>query len=249
LPAAAFQAALSSNVRDGKRIFWFHPLVRGIGKRLVEERERARDEEVLRAVGEPEIYAEGILAVCKFYLESPLVSVSGVTGSNLKRRIEAIVANRPAVRLSLVKRLLLAAAAIGAAAAPVAVGMLNTPPIRAQSQAADRLEFGVASVKLFKPGSQPENRNIAASHGTLTMRRQTLRECIEWAYRLNEGSQLTRPAWLDSEQYDITAKAAEAATEDQLRLMLQSLLARRFKLILHHKTEQRSVYARAAGTL
>src|SRR6516165_7620157 len=43
--------------------FWFHPLVWWLGARLMEERERACDEEVLRTVGEPRIYAEGILKV------------------------------------------------------------------------------------------------------------------------------------------------------------------------------------------
>jgi len=224
-------------------IFWFHPLLWWIRERLVEERERACDEEVLRVANDPRIYAEGILKVCRFYLESPLVCLSGVTGSNLKKRIEAIMANRHAARLSLSRRLLLAVAAIGAVAGPLAIGMLNAPTSRAQSQDAPRLEFDVASIKPFKPGSQPENRNIAASHGTLMLRQQTLRECIEWAYGLNEGSQLTGPAWLDSEQYDISARAPEAAGEDQLRLMLQALLAERFKLALHRKTEQLPVYS------
>src|SRR5580704_13847301 len=77
-------------------IFWFHPLVWWIGKRLVDERERACDEAVLLASGDPESYAEGILNVCKFYLESPLLCVSGVTGSNLKNRIRAIMTQRVA---------------------------------------------------------------------------------------------------------------------------------------------------------
>ena len=82
-------------------VFWFHPLVWWIGKRMVEERERACDEEVLREFGEPKAYAEGILNVCKLYVESPLRCVSGVTGgSNLKKRIEAIMANRVARRLN-----------------------------------------------------------------------------------------------------------------------------------------------------
>src|SRR5580700_10677985 len=68
-------------------LFWFHPLVWWIGARLMEERERACDEEVLQLGGEPQVYAEAILNVCRYYLESPLVCVSGVTGSDLKRRI------------------------------------------------------------------------------------------------------------------------------------------------------------------
>jgi hypothetical protein len=43
---------------------------------------------------EPRIYAEGILNVCKLYVGSPLACVSGVTGSNLKMRIEVIM-NKP----------------------------------------------------------------------------------------------------------------------------------------------------------
>jgi bla regulator protein BlaR1 len=50
-------------------LFWFHPLVWWIEARLVEERERACDEEVLRTTGDPQDYAEGILEVCKFYLK------------------------------------------------------------------------------------------------------------------------------------------------------------------------------------
>jgi bla regulator protein blaR1 len=48
-------------------IFWFHPLVWWVGARLVDERERACDEAVLQAGNAPEVYAEGILEVCKLY--------------------------------------------------------------------------------------------------------------------------------------------------------------------------------------
>ena len=65
-------------------VFWFHPLVWWIGARLVEERERACDEEVLRLGSEPEVYAAGILNVCKFYLRSPLPCVSGVSPLSLE---------------------------------------------------------------------------------------------------------------------------------------------------------------------
>ncbi len=65
-------------------LFWFHPLVWWIGARLVEERERACDEDVLRLGTEPQVYAEGILRVCAFCVESPLSCVAGVTGPNLE---------------------------------------------------------------------------------------------------------------------------------------------------------------------
>ena len=65
-------------------VFWFHPLVWWLGARLVDERERACDEEVLRLGNRPQVYAAGILNICKLYVESPLACVSGVTGADLK---------------------------------------------------------------------------------------------------------------------------------------------------------------------
>src|SRR6202030_3458211 len=93
-------------------IFWFHPLVWWLGAKLVEERELACDEEVLSLGTEPREYAEGIVNVCKLYVESPLAAVSGVTGSNLRKRIEGIMLNRLALRLNFAKRVALILAGI-----------------------------------------------------------------------------------------------------------------------------------------
>src|ERR1019366_1565178 len=93
-------------------IFWFHPLVWWLGARLVEERERACDEEVVQMGGEPQIYAESILKVCEFYLASPVACAAGVTGVELKKRIEGIMTNGFARELSYGKKILLASAAI-----------------------------------------------------------------------------------------------------------------------------------------
>ena len=137
-------------------VFWFHPLVWWIGKRMVEERERACDEEVLRLGSEPRVYAEGILNVCKSYLSSPLACASGVTGSDLKRRIEAIVTNRAARNLDLRRRILLIAAGAVALVGPIAVGILGALPSRGQTQADTAIPaFEAASVKRA-PGYRQE---------------------------------------------------------------------------------------------
>ena len=64
-----------------RALFWFHPAVWWIGARLIEERERACDESVVQASGEAEVYAEGILNVCK-YCRVPVACVAGVTGAD-----------------------------------------------------------------------------------------------------------------------------------------------------------------------
>ena len=46
-------------------LFWFHPLVWWVGARLIDERERACDEDVIRLGSEPQVYAESILKTCE----------------------------------------------------------------------------------------------------------------------------------------------------------------------------------------
>ncbi len=71
-------------------VFWFHPFVWWIEERLIEEQERACDEDVLQRGNDAEDYAAAILRVCLFCTKSPLVGVSGINGSNLKKRIREI---------------------------------------------------------------------------------------------------------------------------------------------------------------
>jgi hypothetical protein len=133
-------------------VFWFHPLVWWLGARLMEEREQACDEEVLRMGSEVEAYAEGILKVCELYLQSPLKCVAGVTGANLKKRIEAIVANRPMRNLSLPKKVGLVIAAALAIAIPVILGITNAPELRARAQSIAKPDLtGTWQGKLMVP--------------------------------------------------------------------------------------------------
>jgi len=115
-------------------VFWFHPLVWWLGARLTEERERACDEEVVQMGGEPQVYAESILKVCEFYLASPVACAAGVTGGELKKRIEGIMENRYLRSLSLGKKILLAVAGLMAVGAPIVVGVMASPPSHARSR-------------------------------------------------------------------------------------------------------------------
>jgi len=114
-------------------LFWFHPLVWWLGARLIEERERACDEEVLRLGNPPQVYAESILKTCEFCMGSPLPCVSGVTGADLKQRIVRIMTPDSAMKLTLARKLLLGAMAIGALAGPLLVGLVKAPLVNAES--------------------------------------------------------------------------------------------------------------------
>jgi uncharacterized protein (TIGR03435 family) len=117
-------------------LFWFHPLVWWINTRLMEERERACDESVLQSGNQADLYAESILNVCKFFMESPMPCVSGVTGSDLKKRIVRIMTGHATRQLDLGRKLLLGLAATAAIAVPVVFGLVHVNHAFAQSDAA-----------------------------------------------------------------------------------------------------------------
>jgi uncharacterized protein (TIGR03435 family) len=105
-------------------LFWFHPVVWWLEKRLVDERERACDEEVVRIGKQPQVYAESILKVCEFCVEAPLSCVSGITGADLKKRIVQIMTERVARNLDFSKKLLLAGVALLAICVPIVFGQV-----------------------------------------------------------------------------------------------------------------------------
>lgn len=247
-------------------VFWFHPLVWWIGARLVDERERACDEAVLSLGNEPRVYAEGILSVCKTYVESPLRCVSGVTGSDLKKRIHQILTGRPTANLTSAKKFTLAIAGLAALAVPIGVGTMNAPLIRAQSLPAGAKKFEVASIrpcrdggseggKLSAPGGSPKispgrlNTGCAALAGAYPTA-----GLIQRAYgRLGLGHVVSLgsalpvsggPAWIYSDRYLINAGAAGKADEETMEgPMLQALLEDRFKLKVHREAREVPVYA------
>jgi len=233
--------------------FWFHPLVWWIGARLVEERERACDEEVLRSGSEPGVYAESILQVCKFYLESPLKCVAGVTGSDLKKRIESIMSGLPGRSLTPARKLMLVAASIGAIAGPVIFGVLAAPHIHAQSQTGVKtpLEFEVAEVRVNKSADPEAFGDVVPTWlnpgGRVTIRGATMKWLISEAYHVGKEGLGGAPNWLDAECYDVIAKAGPTASRNDVRLMLQKLLADRFGLRVHQDQKVIPVYALVVG--
>jgi len=236
-------------------IFWFHPLVWWLGTRLVEERERACDEEVLASGSERRVYAESILKTCEFCLESPLRCVSGVTGADLKKRILRIMTEDHGRKLDFSRKLMLSAAGLLVVAAPVVIGVLHATQGRAESQSpstSHSYEYEVASIKPNKSGTNTVR--LMDTPDGLTAKNSTLLMLIHAAYRVEYNQIAGAPSWLNSDHYDIDAKMDSATadalhklSEDQGRIerqkMLQALLADRFKLAIHRETKELPVYA------
>jgi bla regulator protein BlaR1 len=233
-------------------IFWFHPLVWWLGAQLIEERERACDEEVLRLGNPPQVYAESILKTCEFCVGSPLVCISGVTGADLKSRVVRIMQEPVARRLDLGKKLLLVVAGTMAVAGPLMFGLMQEPQRQAASPVAGAASkvpaFEVASIKPDKSGTGMTT--LRTTPVGFSASNISLKALIQQAYGVEENQILGAPSWLGSERYDIEAKVASSDTDalhdlnpDQRRIMLQPLLADRFQLKVHTELKDLPVLA------
>jgi len=179
---------------------------------------------------------------------------SAVTGSSLKPRIQAILANRKVDRTSFTKRAAVTSFGAVALLLPVGIGMVKASPVQAQTAApATARQFEVASIKACKDdrGGSP-----APSPGRLDTPCMTVRGLIQIAYERFAGGRFHPldfrdfppieggPKWVDSDRFEISAKADGRFSQAMLNgPMLQALLEDRFRLKLHRESRVVPVYA------
>ena len=250
-------------------VFWFHPLVWWLGARLVDERERACDEQVLELGSHPQIYAESILKICEFCVGSPLACVSGVTGADLKQRIVNIMNEGFTRKLNFTRKLLLTTASIMAITVPVIFGLLRPPQSHAKAPAKPGVVaspgFESVSIKLNKTGeamppfkivSNPPGKGVGVmfNGNEFKATNATLRFLIKWAYNVEDFQISGNSEALDSDRYDVIAtfsgprsQEVSQSMKDQRRQLLQALLADNFKLVLHRETRDVPTYAMSIG--
>ena len=142
------------------------------------------------------------------------------------------------------------------AAAPAAF-LLVLAPCAAQSgvaQSERALSFDVASVRASKEAPSSSNVPLgpgnvySPSHGILSARNFPLLTYLVFAYKLTDYQQeairSAGPEWVIRDGYSIEARTEKAdVTKDELRLMMRSLLADRFKLTIHSEKRQVRAFA------
>jgi uncharacterized protein (TIGR03435 family) len=169
-----------------------------------------------------------------------------VTGADVKRRLRVILAGGIARELSARKKAVLAAVGLAALAAPVVIGMLNAPYIRAQSAApasqSPRPRFEVASIKPAPPDARGDMIRPGPGGG-ITISNLTLKAMIGLGWQVQPFQISGGPAWLDSARYDVIAKREGKPQPAETPLMIQSLLEERFQLAVHRETRELPVYA------
>jgi uncharacterized protein (TIGR03435 family) len=150
---------------------------------------------------------------------------------------------------------------IGGALLMVGVWMALGMPreLRAQTAAASTPAFEVATIRPSDPSKSAAS--LMMSNDKFETEGQTLKSILKFAYNLNLGGnqQISGgPAWVGTAKFDITAKEdAETVAAlqklpreervEKFRVMVQDLLAERFKLKVHHENKELPVYAMAVA--
>jgi len=143
------------------------------------------------------------------------------------------------------------------ATAAILAGLLQVPRLSAQSATADwekaagdKLKFDVVSVKRNTSNEAPHSNvplgpgeTYAPNGGLFSATHQNLLTYIMFAYKLSSINDLQGvPDWVGSEHFDIQARSTRNLTKDQMRLMLQSVLADRFKLDMQVETKTEPIF-------
>jgi uncharacterized protein (TIGR03435 family) len=151
-----------------------------------------------------------------------------------------------------------AAAGMASLGLPFVLGLFPVQMVRAQAPLwptpdSPKLSFEVASVKA-NHSSDPKHWNIATGAGDFmrpvggrySVSNMPLLEIIGFAYKLEENIDYLMPgipSWAAAERFDIEAKAEGTPKKDEFRLMVQSLLAERFKMTIHKETRELPAFA------
>jgi uncharacterized protein (TIGR03435 family) len=123
----------------------------------------------------------------------------------------------------------------------VAIAVLLSCTVFAQSPE-PRPSFDIADVHVSARTTNPSMRGGFIRGGRYELRTATMVDLIRTAYGVEANNVVGGPAWLDTDRFDVIANAPPASTPETLKLMLQSLLADRFKLVVHNDTKALSGY-------
>ena len=228
-------------------LYWFHPLVWVAWRRLSLEAERACDDAVLRR-SEATAYAHQLVLLAERLASTatpPLLAMAPCR--DLSTRVRAVLdgaqARGRAGALPVATAIVAGALFIAAVAPLRAVRQVKAPSDGAQQPP---LAFETASVKPNKSGAEERYIRMDPRGGSLTVVNVQLRELIRLAYQIQSFQLEGGPDWMDSDRFDILAKpereVPETGGQDPLKMMLRTLLADRFKLVMHKETKELPIF-------
>ncbi len=233
--------------------YWFHPLVWIAWRRLTLEAERACDDAVL-AHSEATAYAEQLVALARQLTaanKSPLLAMA--SRSDLTTRIHAVLDNRqPRGHAGRAAIILTGIACLFTIA--VSPFQLVAAVQAKNASDASTPRYEVASIKIDPRGDPNRNITWRETPDGLSLENVTLELLLRQAYGIMSYQIQHAPEWANREEFDISARIGDPEVRHlqmltkerasaERRLMLQALLAERFRLAAHDETKQESVYS------
>jgi bla regulator protein BlaR1 len=229
-----------------RALYWFHPLVWIAWRRLSLEAERACDDAVLRR-SEATAYANQLVLLAERLASTatpPLLAMAACR--DLSTRVRAVLdgaqARGRAGALPVAAAIVAAALFIAAVAPLRAVRQVQAPSGGAQQPP---LAFETASVKPNKSGDEERYFRLDPGGG-LTVVNMQLRDLTTFAYQIQNFQLEGGPDWIASDRFDIVARPEREVPStggpDPRRMMLRTLLADRFKLVMHKETKELPIF-------
>jgi hypothetical protein len=115
----------------------------------------------------------------------------------------------------------------------VALGVLAALAGTAFGQSEPKPSFEIADVHASAPSSTPYLRGPWWQGVRYELKTASMVELIAFAYGVDEDKVYGGPSWVEFDRFDVIAKALPNTPPEKLKVMLQSLLADRFKLVVH----------------
>jgi uncharacterized protein (TIGR03435 family) len=216
-------------------LLFYHPAVWWVSGHIRTERELCCDDVAVSIGGDALTYA---LALAEIESSRPahLTAAMAANGGSLADRIARLLGQSRPVSRTLPGPAVIVSAILLVVAACVMFG-----------QSADLPRFAVASIKRGLDFTLEVPMGVGPRPGgRLTTTNSPLVFLIQKAYGVDPYQVVGGPAWISSEGYNIEAKPEANTDQKQMWLMLQTLLADRFKLKLHRETKELPIFALTA---
>jgi uncharacterized protein (TIGR03435 family) len=126
-------------------------------------------------------------------------------------------------------------------------GLTALVSVVASGQTPPQPAFQEADVHASAKAGNQFARGPFTSGGRYELRTQTLVDLVSKAYGVDPDKVLGGPNWLEYDRFDVFAKMPPSTSKDTAKLMLQTLLTDRFKLIAHKDTRPMPAYALVVG--
>jgi uncharacterized protein (TIGR03435 family) len=107
--------------------------------------------------------------------------------------------------------------------------------------------FEIADVHVSPKSTLQFARNSPVRGGRYEVKNASMLDLIRFAYGFNPDTILGGPSWLDMDRFDVIARAPADSTQETQRLMLQTLLEDRFRLVVRKETRPIPSYALTVG--